>query len=96
MKMPWVLLVDDSRTVRKIVEMALWREQIEVVRASDGLGALAAGADTQPDLMLLDIQLPRMDGYQVCHAVRHDHDYRDLPIVLLSSKDSLFDRLRGK
>jgi twitching motility two-component system response regulator PilG len=91
-----VLLVDDSRVVRKIVEMTLWRERIEVVSATDGLGALAAVTDTQPDLMLLDILLPRMDGYQVCHAVRHHHDYRDLPIVLLSGKDSVVDRLRGK
>jgi twitching motility two-component system response regulator PilG len=91
-----VLLVDDSRVVRKIVEMTLWREGIEVVSATDGLGALAAVTDTQPDLMLLDVLLPRMDGYQVCHAVHHHHDYRDLPIVLLSGKDSVVDRLRGK
>jgi twitching motility two-component system response regulator PilG len=96
MQTPRVLLVDDSRTVRKIVEMTLWRERIEVVTASDGLGALAAVADTQPDLMLLDILLPRMDGYQVCHVVRHHQDYCDLPILLLSGKDSVFDRIRGR
>jgi twitching motility two-component system response regulator PilG len=96
MEMSRVLLVDDSRTVRKIVELTLWRERIEVVTASDGLGALAAVADTQPDLMLLDILLPRMDGYQVCQVVRHHQDYRDLPILMLSSKDSVFDRIRGK
>ena len=91
-----VLLVDDSRVVRKIVEMTLWRERIEVVSATDGLGALAAVTDTQPDLMLLDILLPRMDGYQVCQVVRHHQDYRDLPILLLSGKDTVFDRVRGK
>jgi twitching motility two-component system response regulator PilG len=91
-----VLLVDDSRVVRKIVELTLWREHIEVVTASDGLGALAAVRDTLPDLMLLDILLPRMDGYQVCHVVRHHQDYRDLPILLLSGKDSLVDRVRGR
>jgi twitching motility two-component system response regulator PilG len=96
MKTPRVLLVDDSRTVRKIVELALWREHIEVVTASDGLAALAAVADAQPDLMLLDILLPRMDGYQVCHVVRHHPDFSDLPILLLSGKDGVFDRLRGK
>src|SRR4051794_12234929 len=94
--LPRVLLVDDSRTVRKIVEMTLWRERIEVVTASDGLGALAAVTDTQPDLLLLDILLPRMDGYQVCQVVRHHQDYRDLPILLLSGKGTVFDRLRGK
>jgi twitching motility two-component system response regulator PilG len=96
METPRVLLVDDSRVVRKIVEMTLWRERIEVVSATDGLGALAAVRDTQPDLLLLDILLPRMDGYQVCHVVRHHQDYRDLPILLLSGKDSIVDRVRGR
>ena len=96
METPRVLLVDDSRVVRKIVEMTLWRERIEVVTATDGLGALAAVGDFQPDLMLLDILLPRMDGYQVCHVVRHHQDYRDLPILLLSGKDSVVDRMRGR
>jgi twitching motility two-component system response regulator PilG len=96
MDAPRVLLVDDSRTVRKIVEMTLWREGIEVVTARDGLDALTAVADTQPDLMLLDILLPRTDGYQVCQVVRHHQDYRDLPIVLLSSKDGVVDRIRGR
>jgi len=96
METPQVLLVDDSRVGCKIVELTLWRERIEVVSASDGLGALAAVTDTEPDLMLLDILLPRMDGYQVCHLVRHHQDYRDLPILLLSGKDTVFDRLQGK
>jgi twitching motility two-component system response regulator PilG len=96
METPRVLLVDDSRVVRKIVEMTLWREHIEVVSATDGLGALTAVRDTQPDLMLLDILLPHMDGYQVCQVVRHHQDYRDLPILLLSGKDSVVDRIRGR
>ena len=96
METPRVLLVDDSRVVQKIVELTLWRERIEVVTASDGLGALASVVDAQPDLMLLDIVLPRMDGYQVCQAVRHHQDYRDLPILLLSGKDGMFDRIRGR
>jgi twitching motility two-component system response regulator PilG len=96
METPRVLLVDDSRVVRKIVEMTLWRERIEVVTASDGLGALAGVADAQPDLMLLDILLPLMDGYQICQVVRHHQDYRDLPILLLSGKDSVVDRVRGR
>src|SRR5215831_5770902 len=96
METPRVLLVDDSRVVRKIVEMTLWRERIEVVTASDGLGALAGVADTQPDLMLLDVLLPYIDGYQVCHVVHHHPDFRDLPILLLSGKGSVVDRMRGK
>jgi twitching motility two-component system response regulator PilG len=96
METPRVLLVDDSSVVRKIVELTLWREHIEVVTATDGLGALTAVTDTQPNLMLLDILLPHLDGYQVCHVVRHHQDYSNLPIVFLSSKDSVMDRVRGK
>jgi twitching motility two-component system response regulator PilG len=96
METPRVLVVDDSRVVRKVVELTLWRERIEVVSATDGLGALAAISDTQPDLMLLDVHLPQMDGYQVCHVVRRHQDFRHLPIVLLSGKDSLVDRVRGR
>jgi PleD family two-component response regulator len=68
---------------------------IEVVTASDGLGALASVADVQPDLMLLDILPPHMDGYQVCDAIRLHQDKHDLAILLLSGKDSVVDRLRG-
>jgi twitching motility two-component system response regulator PilG len=96
MQTPRVLVVDDSRVVRKIVELTLWRERIEVVTATDGLEALTAVTDTEPDLLLLDVLLPRMDGYQVCQLVRHHQNYRDLPIVLLSGKDSVLDRVRGK
>jgi twitching motility two-component system response regulator PilG len=96
METPRVLVVDDSRVVRKVVEMTLWRERIEVVSATDGLGALAAVTDSQPDLMLLDILLPRMDGYQVCQVVRRHQDYRALPILLLTGKGSIVDRVRGK
>jgi twitching motility two-component system response regulator PilG len=96
MEVPRVLLVDDSRVVRKIVELTLWRERIEVVSATDGLGALAAISDTHPDLMFLDVQLPQMDGYQVCHLVRRHQDFRDLPILLLSGRDSMVDRVRGR
>jgi DNA-binding response OmpR family regulator len=67
---------------------------IEVVTASDGLGALASVADVQPNLMLLDILPPHVDGYEVCDAIRHHQDKHDLAILLLSGKDSVVDRLR--
>ncbi len=67
---PVVLVVDDSPTVRAIVQRTLKREHLQVVTAADGLSALAAVADTNPDLILLDIMLPHMDGYQVCHLLR--------------------------
>ncbi|HEX8982759.1 MAG TPA: response regulator [Ktedonobacterales bacterium] len=93
---PVVLVVDDSPTVRKIVQLTLQRERIRVVTAGDGLSALAAVADTQPDLILLDIMLPRMDGYNICHLVRNNPAYRELPIIMLSGKDGIFDKMRGK
>ncbi|HEX6798503.1 MAG TPA: response regulator [Ktedonobacterales bacterium] len=96
MEEPVVLVVDDSPTVRKIVQLTLQRERIRVVTAGDGLSALAAVADEQPDLILLDIMLPKMDGYNICQAVRRNMDYRNLPIIMLSGKDGLFDRMRGK
>jgi twitching motility two-component system response regulator PilG len=67
-----------------------------VVTAGDGLSALAAVSDTQPDLILLDIMLPRMDGYNICHLVRNNPEYRELPIIMLSGKDGIFDKMRGK
>jgi twitching motility two-component system response regulator PilG len=93
---PVVLVVDDSATVRKIVQLTLQREHIRVVTAGDGLSALAAVADEQPDLILLDIMLPRMDGYNICQIVRKNMAYRDLPIIMLSGKDGIFDKMRGK
>jgi twitching motility two-component system response regulator PilG len=91
-----VLVVDDSPTVRKIVQITLQRENIRVVTAGDGLSALAAVSDTEPDLILLDIVLPRMDGYNICHLVRNNSEYRDLPIIMLSGKDGIFDKMRGR
>lgn len=93
---PVVLVVDDSPTVRKIVQLTLQRERIRVVTAGDGLSALAAVADEQPDLILLDIMLPRMDGYNICQVVRKSMAHRDMPIIMLSGKDGIFDKMRGK
>lgn len=91
-----VLVVDDSPTVRKIVQLTLQREGVTVVSASDGLGALAAVAHYQPDLILLDIVLPQMDGYHICQIVRKNPDFHDTPIIMLSGRDGLFDKMRGR
>ena len=96
MNEPVVLVVDDSPTVRKIVQLTLQREHIRVVTAGDGLSALAAVADEEPDLILLDIMLPKMDGYNICQVIRKNMAYRDMPIIMLSGKDGLFDKMRGK
>ena len=93
---PTVLVVDDSPTVRRIVQMTLQREHIHVVTASDGLSALSAVADEMPALILLDIQLPRMDGYHICQIIRKSLQFRQIPIIMLSGKDGLFDKMRGR
>lgn len=93
---PAVLVVDDSPTVRKIIQMTLQRENIRVITASDGLSALSAVADEMPALILLDIQLPRMDGYHICTIIRKNLQYRAIPIVMLSGKDGIIDKMRGR
>lgn len=96
MMIPTVLVVDDSPTVRKIVQMTLQREHIRVITASDALSALTAVADEMPALILLDIQLPRMDGYNICQIIRKHMQFRSIPIIMLSGKDGLFDKMRGR
>ncbi len=93
---PTVLVVDDSPTVRKIVQMTLQRENIRVITAGDGLSALTSVADEMPALILLDIQLPRMDGYHICQIIRKNLQFRQIPIIMLSGKDGLFDKMRGR
>jgi twitching motility two-component system response regulator PilG len=93
---PTVLVVDDSPTIRKVVELTLRREQIRVLGAPDGLAALAIVADENPDLVLLDIMLPRMDGYHICQIIRRNPEYKKLPIIMLSGKDGIFDKFRGR
>ncbi len=96
MAVPTVLVVDDSPTVRKIVQMTLQREHIRVITAADGLSALTSVADNMPALILLDIQLPRMDGYHICQIIRKNLQFRQIPIIMLSGKDGLFDKMRGR
>jgi twitching motility two-component system response regulator PilG len=89
-----VLVVDDSPTIRKIVEITLKREGYRVNTCDNAMKALASVADDPPDLVLLDVMLPVMDGYKVCSIIKKRH--RDMPVVMLSSKDGFFDKVRGK
>ena len=93
---PLVLVVDDSPTIRKIVEVTLRRERIKVLGVADGLSALAAVADKQPMLVLLDITLPGMDGYQICQVLKQRPNSKNIPVVMLSGRDGFFDRMRGR
>ncbi len=93
---PVVLVVDDSPTIRKIVEITLKRQGVEVLSAPSGVIALAAIANTPPKLILLDIMLPKVNGYQICQIIRRNPEYKHIPVVMLSGKDGIFDKVRGK
>ena len=91
-----ILVVDDSPTVRKLISGKLEKSGHNVVCASDGIEALERINEIRPDLVLLDITMPRMDGYEVCKQIRSNPDAQDLPVVMISGKDGFFDKVRGK
>jgi twitching motility two-component system response regulator PilG len=91
-----VMVIDDSKTIRRTAETLLRKEGFDVVTAMDGFEALSKIADYQPDLIFLDIMMPRLDGYQTCALIKHHRVFRNTPVVMLSSKDGLFDRARGR
>jgi twitching motility two-component system response regulator PilG len=91
-----VMVIDDSKTIRRTAETLLKKEGCEVVTATDGFEALAKIADEKPDIIFVDIMMPRLDGYQTCALIKNNPVFRDTPVVMLSSKDGLFDRARGR
>src|ERR1700758_2606607 len=91
-----VLVIDDSKTIRRTAETLLAKEGCEVFTAIDGFDALAKIADHQPDIVFVDIMMPRLDGYQTCSLIKHNKVFRQIPVIMLSSKDGLFDRARGR
>lgn len=91
-----VVLIDDSNTIRRSGEIFLSQAGCEVVSAEDGLDGLAKVAETNPDLILLDVMMPKLDGYQTCALIRGHAGFGRIPIVMLTSRDSLFDRAHGK
>ena len=91
-----VLVIDDSKTIRRTAETLLTKEGCEVFTAVDGFDALAKIADHQPDIVFVDIMMPRLDGYQTCSLIKHNKVYKSIPVIMLSSKDGLFDRARGR
>jgi CheY-like chemotaxis protein/Tfp pilus assembly protein PilF len=91
-----VMVVDDSATIRKLVSAKLEKHGHSVISAVDGMDALAKLEEIVPDLILLDITMPRLDGYQVCKLIRANENTRFVPIVLISGKDGFFDKMRGK
>lgn len=91
-----ILVVDDSKTIRRSAETLLAREGYEVITANDGYEALAKVVEFQPQIIFVDIMMPRLDGYQTCALIKSNALYSVIPIVLLSSKDSIFDKARGR
>lgn len=91
-----VLVIDDSKTIRRTAETLLKKVGCEVITAEDGFEALSKIADTHPDIIFVDIMMPRLDGYQTTALIKNNKVFRETPVVMLSSKDGLFDRARGR
>jgi len=91
-----ILVVDDSKTIRRTAETLLTKEGCQVFTAIDGFDALSKIADHQPDLIFVDIMMPRLDGYETCSLIKHNKIFKQTPVIMLSSKDGLFDRARGR
>ena len=91
-----IMVVDDSKTIRRTAEILLGKQGCNVVTASDGFEALAKIAEYHPDLIFIDIMMPRLDGYQTCALIKNNREYQDIPVIMLSSKDSIFDKARGR
>ena len=91
-----VMVIDDSKTIRRTAETLLKREGCDVVTASDGFEALAKIADQQPQIIFVDIMMPRLDGYQTCALIKNNQLFKATPVIMLSSKDGLFDKARGR
>ena len=91
-----VMVIDDSKTIRRTAETLLVREGCEVVTATDGFEALAKIADQDPQIIFVDIMMPRLDGYQTCALIKNNQTFKSVPVIMLSSKDGLFDKARGR
>ncbi len=91
-----VMVIDDSKTIRRTAEILLKKAGCQVLTAVDGFEALALIADEHPDVIFVDIMMPRLDGYQTCALIKNNEEFRHTPVIMLSSKDGLFDRARGR
>ena len=91
-----VMVIDDSNTIRRSAEMFLKPSGCEMILAQDGFDALSKIVDHQPNVIFVDIMMPRLDGYQTCSLIKRNPRYQNTPVIMLSSKDGLFDRARGR
>jgi twitching motility two-component system response regulator PilG len=91
-----VLVIDDSRTIRQTAEVLLKKAGYQVMTAEDGYEALPKIVDFRPDIVFVDIMMPRLDGYQACALIKRNKVFKNIPVIMLSSRDGLFDRARGR
>ena len=91
-----ILVIDDSNTIRRSAEIFLKQGGHEVFLAEDGFDALSKISDTHPDIVFCDILMPRLDGYQTCALIKNNSAFKSTPVIMLSSKDGLFDKARGR
>jgi twitching motility two-component system response regulator PilG len=91
-----VLVIDDSKTIRRSAENLLAKAGCSVITATDGFDALAKIADSRPEIIFVDIMMPRLDGYQTCALIKNNSEFKTTPVVMLSSKDGLFDKAKGR
>lgn len=91
-----VMVIDDSRTIRRTAQMLLSEVGCEVITASDGFDALAKIVDHNPAVIFVDVLMPRLDGYQTCAVIKQNSTFKDVPVILLSSRDGVFDKARGR
>jgi twitching motility two-component system response regulator PilG len=91
-----IMVIDDSNTIRRSAEIFLGQAGYQVFVAEDGFDAMAKIVDVQPDLIFCDILMPRLDGYQTCAVIKKSPKFRSIPVIMLSSKDGVFDRARGR
>jgi len=91
-----VMVIDDSKTIRRTAETLLKKVGCEVITATDGFEALAKIADHRPQIIFVDIMMPRLDGYQTTALIKNNKVFKKTPVIMLSSKDGLFDRARGR
>jgi twitching motility two-component system response regulator PilG len=91
-----VMVIDDSNTIRRSAEIFLGQSGCEIILATDGFDAMAKIIDHHPDVIFVDVVMPRLDGYQTCTLIKQNSRFNTIPVVMLSSKDGLFDRARGR
>ncbi len=91
-----VLVIDDSKTIRRTAETLLKKVGCEVVTAENGFEALPIITSNHPNIIFIDIMMPRLDGYQTCSLIKNNATFKNTPVIMLSSKDGLFDRAKGR